>query len=102
MVGDTVWVNQSNGGIDQRSDFQAKIIQIILDGSLTNSIVIRKRTEVHDLAISSAIYDLKPSGDDEGSPRVSIDVPLIGDQTKLFETQKQMLDSQLDLLARAV
>lgn len=94
MVGDTVWVNQSDGKANQQPDYQAKIIQIILDGKLTNSLVVRQREDNHVLTITTAIYDLKPTGDDDGMKRQTIEVSLESDQTNLFETKEGMLDYQ--------
>lgn len=94
-VGETVWVDQStHPDADRRVSFQARIVQIILDGSLTNSIVIRKPGATHEVAISNAIYDLKPTGENSDLPRVSVDVSLLAPQESLFETQNEMLDYQ--------
>lgn len=94
MVGDTVWVDQACGDTDQYPYFQAKIIQIILDGSLTNSIVIRERTEVHDLMISNGIYDMKPLGDRAGLKRIAVIVDFLGPRRSLFLTEKELIDYQ--------
>ncbi|MGM9510163.1 hypothetical protein ACS5NO_20680 [Larkinella sp. GY13] len=92
LIGDTVWVNQFCGEANEYPYFQAKIIQIILDGSIGNSIVIRHRREIHELVVSSGIYDLKPSGDRDGLPRISITVEFLSPQKSLFETEKDLLD----------
>lgn len=94
MVGDTVWVNQFSGAMNQYPYFQGKIIQIILNGSLNNSTVIRDRRDIHELVISSGIYDLKPTGAQDGLPRVSVLIGFISPQTILFSTEKKLLDYQ--------
>lgn len=47
-VGDTVWVDQRFGATNEFSFFQATIMPIILDGSLTNTLVIRQPKETHE------------------------------------------------------
>jgi hypothetical protein len=66
--------------------FQGTIMQIILDGSLANTLVIRQQTDVHELIVTSAIYGLKPVGDHIGSPRVNVNAQLIPFQETLFAT----------------
>jgi len=90
-IGDTVWVNQPFGTTNQFPYFQGIIMQIILDGSLSSTIVIRQRVETHEVVISGAIYGIKPSGEQAGSPRININVQLIHPQKSLFETKEQML-----------
>ena len=97
LVGDTVWVDQPFGATHEFPFFQGIIMQIILDGSLANTLVIRQRTETHELIVGSAIYGLKPIGDHAGSPRVNVNVQLIPLQTSLFETEDQLLDHQNQL-----
>ncbi|WP_128543065.1 hypothetical protein [Larkinella soli] len=92
LIGDTVWVNQFCGVDSQYPYFEAKIIQIILDGSLSNSIVIRHRNETHELVVSNGIYDLKPQGSTKGLPRMSISVEFLRPQSSLFATEKELLD----------
>ncbi|GAB4022758.1 hypothetical protein GCM10028808_71230 [Spirosoma migulaei] len=94
MVGDTVWVDQPFGAANEFPFFQGIIMQIILDGSLANTLVIRNRTETHELAITNAIYGLKPIGDHAGSPRVNVNVQLIPLQVNLFSTKIQLLAHQ--------
>ncbi|RYF68907.1 MAG: hypothetical protein EOO39_18575 [Cytophagaceae bacterium] len=92
LIGDTVWVDQFCGDEDQYSYFQAEIIQIILDGSLANSVVIRQRHEVHEVVVSSGIYDFKPTGAQKGLPRVTMTIGFIQPQTSLFATESELLD----------
>ncbi|MVM32493.1 hypothetical protein GO755_20800 [Spirosoma sp. HMF4905] len=94
MVGDTVWVDQPFGGTHEFPYFQGIILQIILDGSLANTLLIRQRTETHELVVGSAIYGLKPIGEHAGSPRVNVNVQLDPPQTSLFETKQDPLDHQ--------
>ena len=69
-------------------------MQIILNSSLTSTTVIRQRKEIHELLIDSVVYDLKPLGEHEGSPRISVNVPLFSAQKILFETKQELLDQQ--------
>ncbi|MBD2753939.1 hypothetical protein [Spirosoma validum] len=94
MVGDTVWVDQPCGAANEFPYFQGIIMQIILDGSLTNTLVIRNRVETHELVITNAIYGLKPIGDHTGMARVNVNVQLIPLQTNLFATKIQLLAYQ--------
>jgi hypothetical protein len=94
MVGDTVWVDQPFGATHQFPYFQGVIMQVILDGSLANSLVIRDRKESHVLTISSAIYGLKPVGEHAGSARVNVNVSLIPAQENLFPTKEELLTYQ--------
>ena len=94
MVGDTVWVDQPFGATHEFPFFQGIIMQIILDGSLANSLVIRQRSETHELTITNAVYGLKPVGDHAGSARVNVNVQLIPPRQNLFETKEELLDSQ--------
>lgn len=94
QVGATVWVDQPYGLMHEFPFFQGTIMQIILDGSLANTLVIRQQTALHELIINSAIYGLKPVGDHIGSPRVNVNVQLIPFQQKLFLTQEELLDYQ--------
>ncbi|MFD2935175.1 hypothetical protein [Spirosoma flavum] len=93
-IGDTVWVNQPFGATNQCPYFQGMIMQIILDGSLSSTIVIRQRVETHEVIISGAIYGIKPSGEHAGSPRININVQLIPLQKSLFETKEELLAYQ--------
>ena len=94
MVGDTVWVDQPYGATHEFPFFQGIVMQIILDGSLANTLVIRQPVGMHALAITNAIYGLKPIGDHAGGPRVNVNVQLIPLQTSLFETKEELLDHQ--------
>jgi hypothetical protein len=93
-VGDTVWVDQPFGATHEFPFFQGIIMQIILDGSLANSLVIRHRGDSHELIIDSAIYSLKPIGEHDGSPRVNVNVQLLPPQKNLFATKEELLDHQ--------
>jgi hypothetical protein len=93
-VGDTVWVDQPFGAVHEFPFFQGTIMQIILDGNLANTLVIRQREETHELTVGSAIYGLKPVGEHAGSPRVNVNVQLIPLQTNLFATKEELLDYQ--------
>ena len=55
MVGDLVWVAQPCGDTNPQPYFQGQIMQIILDGSLKHTTVIRQRKEIHELIISSGV-----------------------------------------------
>gem|GEM_PF-4418122 len=88
MVGDTVWVDQPFGPLNEFPYFQGIIMQIILDGSLANTLVIRNRVETHELVINRAVYGLKPTGEHAGSPCVNVNVELIPGQTNLFDTEQ--------------
>lgn len=61
-VGDTLWVNPSIGASNEFPYFQAIIMQIILDGSFIQTLVIRHRGQLYELIVSSAIYSVKPVG----------------------------------------
>ncbi|SFE88966.1 hypothetical protein [Spirosoma endophyticum] len=93
-VGDTVWVDQPFGATHEFPYFQGVIMQIILDGSLANTLVTRQPEEKHALSITNAIYGLKPIGDHAGSPRVNVNVQLIPLQISLFETKDQLMEHQ--------
>lgn len=93
-VGDTVWVDQPYGAINEFTFFQGTIMQIILDGSLANTLLIRQHKEMHELLVGSAIYGLKPTGDHAGDPRVNVNVQLRPLQEKLFATKKELSDHQ--------
>ena len=69
-------------------------MQIILDGSLQHTTVIRQRKEIHELIISSAVYDLKPVGDHDGVGRVSVDIELFAEMKTLFASKEELLASQ--------
>lgn len=94
MVGDLVWVAQPCGETNTQPYFQGQIMQIILDGSLHQTTVVRQRQDVHELLISSAVYDLKPIGDHDGVPRISIDIELFSTIQILFESSEALLASQ--------
>ncbi len=94
MVGDSVWVDQPFGPLHEFPYFQGTIMQIILDGSLSNTLVIRQRKDIHELVVSSAVYGLKPIGDHEGAPRVNVNVPLVPLQHNLFATEEELIDYQ--------
>ena len=93
-VGDTVWVDQPYGATNEFPFFQGLIMQIILDGSLASTLVIRQPKETHELAVTSAVYGLKPVGEHAGSPRVNVNVQLLPLQTNLFATKQELLDYQ--------
>ena len=93
-VGDTVWVDQPYGAVHEFASFQATIMQIMLDGSLANSLVVRKPTETHELVVGSAIYGVKPVGEHAGDPRVNVNVQLLPIESKLFATQAELIDHQ--------
>ncbi|GAB4017058.1 hypothetical protein [Spirosoma koreense] len=93
-VGDTVWVDQPFGATNEFPFFQGTIMQIILDGSLANTLLIRQHTDTHELAVNSAIYGLKPIGEHIGSPRVNVNIQLLPLQEKLFATKEGLLDYQ--------
>lgn len=97
LVGDMVWVAQPAGDAHPQPYFQGKIIQIILDGSLMSTTVIRQREENHELVVSSAVYDVKPVGVHEGVKRVSIEVGLFTRQETLFKTEKDVVAYQNQL-----
>ncbi|CAN5384298.1 hypothetical protein BH09BAC4_BH09BAC4_19830 [soil metagenome] len=92
MVGDVVWVNQRCGQAHPQPYFQARIVQIILDGGLAHTSVIRQRRAVHELVISSATYDLKPMGDHEGMPRIILKVQFLPPEACLFSSREELLD----------
>jgi hypothetical protein len=93
-VGDTVWVDQPYGAVDEFASFQGTIMQIILDGSLANTLVVRHSKETHELGVSSAVYGLKPVGDHAGEPRVNVNVQLLPLEEKMFATQAELLAHQ--------
>ncbi|GAB3902247.1 hypothetical protein [Spirosoma agri] len=93
-VGDTVWVDQPYGSVHEFASFQATIMQIILDGGMANTLVIRKPQENHELVITNAIYGMKPVGEHAGSARVNVNVQLLPSEEKLFATQQELLDHQ--------
>ncbi|GAB4012834.1 hypothetical protein GCM10028808_30270 [Spirosoma migulaei] len=97
MVGDNVWVYQPFGATHEFPFFQGIIMQIILDGSLANTLVIRQRSETHELVISTAVYGLKPIGDHSGPPRVNVNVQLLPPRKNLFETEEELMDFQNQL-----
>lgn len=94
MVGDSVWVDQPFGQLNEFPYFQGIITQIILDGSLTDTLVVRQRKESHEMVINRAVYGLKPTGDHEGSPRVNVNVELVPPQTSLFDTEQEVIAYQ--------
>lgn len=93
-VGDTVWVDQPYGTVNEFPFFQGMIMQIILDGSLTNTLVVRQRKDTHELVVGSAIYGLKPLGKHAGEPRVTVNVQLIPIRKNLFATKEELLEYQ--------
>lgn len=93
-VGDTVWVDQPYGSVHEFASFQATIMQIILDGTMANTLVIRKPQETHELTVASAIYGMKPVGEHAGSPRVNVNVQLLPTEEKLFATKEELLAHQ--------
>lgn len=93
-VGDTVWVDQPYGPTHEFPFFQGTIMQIILDGSLANTLVIRQPKEMHELIVASAIYGLKPVGDHAGSPRVNVNVQIVPTEEKFFATKEELLEHQ--------
>jgi hypothetical protein len=93
-VGDTVWVDQPFGATNQFPYFQGTIMQIILDGSLASTLVIRHREDVHELVVSGAVYGLEPISDHAGSPRVNVNVQFIPPVKILFETEEALQDHQ--------
>lgn len=93
-VGDTVWVDQPYGLVHEFASFHGTIMQIILDGSLANTLVIRKPQETHELSVTNAIYGMKPVGEHAGEPRVNVSVQLLPAEEKLFATQEALLEHQ--------
>ncbi|WP_020607705.1 hypothetical protein [Spirosoma spitsbergense] len=93
-VGETVWVDQPYGATNEFPFFQGTIMQIILDGNLANTLVIRHKEKIHELTVDSAIYGLKPVGDHVGEPRVNVNVRLFPFQVKLFATKEELLAFQ--------
>lgn len=93
-VGDTVWVDQPFGAANEFPFFQGIIMQIILDGSLANTLVIRHQQDSHELVVGSAIYGLKPVGEHAGWPRVNVIVQLLPLQPKLFASKEELLHHQ--------
>ncbi len=93
-VGDTVWVDQPYGPVQEFASFQATIMQIILDGSMANTLVIRKPQATHELSVTSAVYGMKPVGEHAGSPRVNVNVQLLPAEEKLFATKEDLLAHQ--------
>lgn len=93
-VGDTVWVDQPFGATHEFPFFQGTIMQIILDGNLANTLLVRQPIAAHELTVGSAIYGLKPIGDHVGSPRVNVNVQLIPLQNRLFATKEELLEHQ--------
>lgn len=90
MVGDIVIVNQPyENKANGQSYFQAQIMQIMLDGSIRNTSVVRVRQEVHQLVISSAMYDMKPLGEHQGLPRKLVEVQLLPLEKVLFSSQEE-------------
>ena len=99
MVGDTVVVNQPyDHTLNQAATFQGQIIQIILDGSLPTSSVVRNRQDIYQLVVSSVVYDLKPLGNHQGLPRVLVAVQLLPLQRVLFGSQHELADYENSLL----
>ena len=96
-VGDTVWVDQPFGATHEFPFFQGIIMQIILDGGMASTLVIRHLEDTHELVVASAIYGLKPIGDHAGSPRVNVNVQLLPSQEVLFATKEELLDYQNQL-----
>lgn len=94
MVGDLVWVAKACGDGNHQPYFQGCIIQIILDGSLLSTTVVKQRQEIHELIISRVMYIIKPVGYHNGLSRVLIEVDLVARQTILFETERELLDHQ--------
>lgn len=93
-IGDTVWVDQPYGLVHEFAFFQGTIMQIILDGGLSNTLLIRQRQDTHELVVGSAVYGFKPVGEHAGEPRVNVNVQLIPFQQKLFATKKELSDHQ--------
>ena len=93
-VGDTVWVDQPFGTTNEFPYFQGTIMQIILDGSLASTLVIRHREEVHELVVSGAVYGLKPVGNHAGLARVNVNVQFTPPVKILFETEEALQDHQ--------
>ena len=97
MIGDTVWIDQPLGPTNEFPFFQGIITQIILDGSLSNSLLIRNRKETHELVITTAIYSLRPVGDHAGWGRVNVNIQLFPLRTSLFETREELITYQSQL-----
>ena len=93
-VGDTVWVDQPYGPVHEFPFFQGTIMQIILDGSLANTLVIRQPKETHELIVASGIYGLKPVGEHAGQPRVNVNVQFMPMEQKFFATKEELLAHQ--------
>ena len=93
-VGETVWVDQPYGATNEFPFFQGTIMQIILDGNLTNTLVIRHAEKTHELTVSNAIYGLKPIGDHAGGPRVNVNIHFFPFEPKLFATKEELLTFQ--------
>ena len=94
MVGDLVWVGQPCGNTNTQPYFQGQIMQIILDGSLKHTTVVRQRKEIHELIISTVVYDLKPVGDHAGVPRVGVEIELFSTIETLFASREAMMVNQ--------
>lgn len=93
-VGATVWVDQPFGAVHEFPFFQGTIMQIILDGSLANTLLVREQSETHELVVGTAIYGLKPVGEHAGSARVNVNVQLVPLQERLFATKEELLAHQ--------
>ncbi|MEZ0611030.1 hypothetical protein ACAW74_21130 [Fibrella sp. WM1] len=90
-IGATVWVNQTCGGTNEYPYFQATIVQIILNGNLNNSMVLRQSGDTHELLISDGIYDLKPVGAYNHLGRQTTTVDFLMPQKKLFQTEQELI-----------
>ncbi len=103
-VGDEVFVNQPYGsfnhaysGDDNRVYFHARIVRIFLEFSDKVSIV-KERKDVHDLEVTTIIYDLKPIGSLEGAGRIALHVDLEAVEPKVFSSEAELLAQQVDAL----
>lgn len=101
-VDDEVFVNQpytsfnhAYSGSNNQVYFQARIIRIFLEFSDKVSIV-KDRKEVHDLEVTTIIYDLKPIGSLEGEGRVALHVDLEAVDQKVFANEEDLLTYQSD------
>ena len=102
-VDDEVFINQPYSsfnhayvGDDSRVYFQARIIRIFLEFSDKVSIV-KERKDVHDLEVTTIIYDLKPIGPLEGAGRIALHVDLEAAEAKVFANKEELLTYQPDV-----
>jgi hypothetical protein len=103
-VGDHVFISHPYGTMNHdatldshKNYFEAEIIRIFIEFSNSMSI-IKERKNTHHFAINVITYDLKPIDFYQDQDRVTLRVDLRSDEKFVFDTEKNLLLAQVQVI----